>query len=131
MPHIDEKELARNLAAKTKRKEAAQKKQADAADAAREVAQKSLAKFAPVDVKRERILAEDRVELLADGSTVFEIKEDTTYQEVAAEVEHPDFHQLANFNGVWNQLYDLRKGQSIVIPPVYVPKLDSAGTEKA
>lgn len=131
MPHIDEKELAKNLAAKTRRKEAAQKKQADAAEAAREVAQKSLAKANPVDVKAERQLADDRVKLLDDGSTVHEIKEDTTYQEVAAKVEHPDFHQLANFNGVWNQVYDLRKGQCIVIPPVYVPKLDSTSTEKA
>lgn len=132
MPHIDEKELARNLAAKTKRREAAQKKQADSADNAREVAQKSLDKAGPVDVKSERQLADDRVKLLDDGSTVYEVKEDTTFREVALEVEFPNYHDLANFNGVWNLVHDLRKGQVIVIPPAYEPKLeDSAGTEKA
>jgi polyribonucleotide nucleotidyltransferase len=131
MPHIDEKELARNLAAKAKRKEAAQKKQAAVADAAREIAQKSLDKAGEVDVKAERQLALDRVKLLDDGSTGYEIKEDTTFQEVAAKLEHPSYRDLANFNGVWNEVFSLRKGQYIVIPPVYVPKLDSTSTEKA
>jgi hypothetical protein len=131
MPHIDERELNRNLAQKIKRKEAVQKKQAEAATNAREIAQKSLDKAGPVDVKGERQLANDRVKLLDDGSTVYEIKEDTTYQQVAAEVEHPDFHQLANFNGVWNLVYDLREGQCIVIPPVYVPVVESTSAEKS
>lgn len=130
MSQTDE-ELQNALDDKAAKKEEAQREQAETAEKTRAIAQKALNRPSRIDAKESKALAEDRVKLLDDGSTVYIASEDTDYQTVAEEVEFDNFRDLANFNGVWNQVWTIRKGEAIVIPKPYVPELPTESAEES